>query len=37
MALKGHVKKTIKGFLDKHYRYGEKDGEKVKALDVFAL
>ena len=37
MALNRHVKKTIKGFLDKHYRYGEEDGEKVKALDVFAL
>ena len=23
--------------MDKHYRYGEEDGEKVKALDVFAL
>ena len=37
MSLNKHMKISIKKFLDRHYKYGEIDGEKEKVLDVYAL
>ena len=37
MSLNKHTKKSIKKFLDRHYKYGETGGEKVNALDVYEL